>query len=145
MNTAATHNCIPVKYSIRSGHQIAVHESNGQMFLYGGYSKVKEPGRKSEGKVHNDMWVLNLQPLSTGGTPAWDRSVAHVQLLTLLVHIYFKYVCDGNSRGAMSVWHMPHTAQFKKVANGSVMFGVALLLVLQHYHNCCHCYCYSCY
>jgi hypothetical protein len=45
------------------------------MFLYGGYSKVKEPGRKSEGKVHNDMWVLNLQPLATGGTPAWDRLV----------------------------------------------------------------------
>jgi hypothetical protein len=55
------------------------------MFLYGGYSKVKEPGRKSEGKVHNDMWVLNLQPLSTGGTPAWDRCVIHCNYLHFLI------------------------------------------------------------
>jgi hypothetical protein len=54
------------------------------MFLYGGFSKTKEPGRKSEGKVHNDMWVLNLAPLATGGTPAWDRYWFDQQLIVCL-------------------------------------------------------------
>ncbi|CAM9309596.1 unnamed protein product [Ascophyllum nodosum] len=59
--------------SPRSGHQMAVHAAGEQIFLYGGYSKEKEPGQKKEGKVHNDMWVLNMKPAVSGGSPTWDR------------------------------------------------------------------------
>lgn len=39
----------------RSGMQMAVYPAEDQVFLYGGYSKIKEPGQKKEGKVHEDM------------------------------------------------------------------------------------------
>ncbi|CAM9991694.1 unnamed protein product, partial [Ectocarpus sp. 13 AM-2016] len=57
----------------RSGHQMAVYAPGEQIFLYGGYSKEKEPGQKKEGKTHNDMWVLNMKPAVSGGNPTWDR------------------------------------------------------------------------
>ncbi|CAM9721129.1 unnamed protein product [Chrysoparadoxa australica] len=60
--------------SPRSGHLMAVHEAKSQVFVYGGFSKVKESGAKSEAKVHNDMWVLDLKPLAGGkGKPVWER------------------------------------------------------------------------
>ena len=37
------------------------------------FGKEKEPGQKKEGKVHNDMWVLNMKPAVSGGSPTWDR------------------------------------------------------------------------
>lgn len=64
---------LAVQPAPRSGHQIAVLENSGQLFLYGGYSKVKNVGAKSEGKVHTDMFVLNLMPLVTGASPVWDK------------------------------------------------------------------------
>lgn len=57
----------------RSGHQMAVHGGGDQIFLYGGWSKEKEPGQKKEGKTHNDMWVLNMKAAISGGNPTWDR------------------------------------------------------------------------
>eukprot|EP00903_Cladosiphon_okamuranus_P016175 g14926.t1 len=59
--------------SPRSGHQMAVYAAGEQIFLYGGYSKEKEPGQKKEGKTHNDMWVLNMKAAASGGNPTWDR------------------------------------------------------------------------
>ncbi|CAM9122639.1 unnamed protein product, partial [Phaeothamnion confervicola] len=58
----------------RSGHQMAVHAAaDQQVFVYGGFVKVKQPGEKSEGKVHNDMWVLKLKDFGSGGRPSWER------------------------------------------------------------------------
>lgn len=43
----------------RSGMQMAVFATDDVVFMYGGYSKTKEPGQKKEGKVHEDMYVLH--------------------------------------------------------------------------------------
>jgi hypothetical protein len=62
----------------RSGFVFALHPPSDTAFLYGGFSKVKNPGDISEGKVHTDCWTLNLKPILSdggggGGVPSWDR------------------------------------------------------------------------
>eukprot|EP00916_Digyalum_oweni_P024238 GHVL01040070.1.p1 GENE.GHVL01040070.1~~GHVL01040070.1.p1 ORF type:complete len:571 (+),score=143.38 GHVL01040070.1:79-1791(+) len=42
----------------RSGHQITVFENN--LFIYGGYAKVKDNGKRAEGKNLGDLWRLCL-------------------------------------------------------------------------------------
>lgn len=39
-------------------------------FIFGGYSKEKDASKKSEGKIHTDMWMLNLRGIlpSSGGS-----------------------------------------------------------------------------
>jgi hypothetical protein len=60
----------------RSGFVFALHPLSDTAFLYGGFSKVKNPGDISEGKVHTDCWTLNLKPIlfdGGGGVPSWNR------------------------------------------------------------------------
>lgn len=61
----------------RSGFVFALHTPSDTAFLYGGFSKVKNPGDFSEGKVHTDCWTLNLKPILSdgggGGIPSWNR------------------------------------------------------------------------
>jgi hypothetical protein len=33
------------------------------LFIYGGYSKEKVTGQKNEGKIHEDMYGIDLFPL----------------------------------------------------------------------------------
>lgn len=53
-------------------------------FVYGGYSRVKAQqqqaggkggggGGGAEGKVHEDLWVLQLKNMANGGQPYWER------------------------------------------------------------------------
>lgn len=57
----------------RSGCQMALHAASDSVYVYGGYSKVKAAGQKAEGKVHDDMWVLNLKPVLSNGKPVWQK------------------------------------------------------------------------
>jgi N-acetylneuraminic acid mutarotase len=57
----------------RSGHQVAVHEPKDVMYMYGGYSKIKEPGQGKEAKVYEDLWCLSLKPILSGHAPKWDK------------------------------------------------------------------------
>jgi len=59
--------------SPRSGCQMSVSVAGDCVFVMGGYSKVKQPDKKSEGKVHEDMWMLSLKNLPNGGSPVWER------------------------------------------------------------------------
>ena len=61
----------------RSGFQMVAHATEDTIYVYGGFSKDKEPlsssssstiATKKEGRVHADMWQLNLkQVLTTSG------------------------------------------------------------------------------
>jgi hypothetical protein len=66
----------------RSGFIFGLNQASSNSdtaFLYGGFSKVKNPGDLSEGKIHTDGWSLNLKPLlkeDTSGPdslPTWNR------------------------------------------------------------------------
>lgn len=46
------HNPVPKP---RSGHQMVLYTAEDSIFVYGGYSKEKQPGCKAEGKVHDDL------------------------------------------------------------------------------------------
>ena len=35
------------------------------LYIYGGYSKEKESGQKKEGRIHEDMWAINLRAMLT--------------------------------------------------------------------------------
>ena len=35
------------------------------LYIYGGYSKEKESGQKKEGRIHEDMWAINLRTMLT--------------------------------------------------------------------------------
>lgn len=63
----------------RSGCQMSVSVAGDCVFVYGGYSKVKQPDKKSEGKVHEDMWVLQLKNLPNGGNPIWEKVGPSIQ------------------------------------------------------------------
>lgn len=52
----------------RSGFLMTVHPSDDAIFVFGGYSKEKVTAaasaggkKKSEGKIHTDMWMLSLK------------------------------------------------------------------------------------
>lgn len=59
----------------RSGFLMTVHPSDDAVFVFGGYSKEKNKGsgssgsaaKKSEGKVHTDMWMLSLKGAVNSG------------------------------------------------------------------------------
>ena len=38
------------------------------IFIFGGYSKEKDVSKKSEGKIHTDMWMLNLRGILPSGS-----------------------------------------------------------------------------
>lgn len=67
----------------RSGVQMFVHSVEEVLYIYGGFSKEKLPGVTKEGRVHEDMWVLNLKSLlattgssAVGGKTSLDTSKA---------------------------------------------------------------------
>mmetsp|Transcript_5470 Transcript_5470/g.10491 ORF Transcript_5470/g.10491 Transcript_5470/m.10491 type:complete len:608 (-) Transcript_5470:1024-2847(-) len=59
----------------RSGFLMTVHPSDDAIFVFGGYSKEKVTAsggsgsgtKKSEGKIHTDMWMLSLKGVISGG------------------------------------------------------------------------------
>jgi hypothetical protein len=59
----------------RSGFLMTVHPSDDAIFVFGGYSKEKITAsggsgsgtKKSEGKIHTDMWMLSLKGVISGG------------------------------------------------------------------------------
>ncbi len=61
--------------------QLALHASEDILYIFGGYSKEKSDGNRQEGKIHEDMWMLNLKPcLPTGkssnlelGKAVWQK------------------------------------------------------------------------
>ena len=59
----------------RSAFNFCLSPSGDTAFVYGGYSKLKNPapGSKSEAKIHNDCWALHLKGIASGRTPTWDR------------------------------------------------------------------------
>ena len=71
--TNADTTVFPQVPSPRSGCQMSVSVAGDCVFVCGGYSKLKQPDKKSEGKVHEDMWVLQLKNLPNGGSPVWER------------------------------------------------------------------------
>lgn len=67
----------------RSGVQMFVHSAEEVLYIYGGFSKEKLPGVTKEGRVHEDMWMMNLKTLLTtagssalGGKASLDTSKA---------------------------------------------------------------------
>jgi N-acetylneuraminic acid mutarotase len=76
----------------RSGVQMCAHAQDDVIYIYGGYSKEKVTGSKKEGKVHEDMWCLNLKPMlaaagavtagRAGGVGSIDTSKATWQKIT---------------------------------------------------------------
>ena len=58
----------------RSGFVFGLHLPD-TAFLHGGFSKIRNPGDLSEGKIHTDAWSLNLKPLESGddALPVWNR------------------------------------------------------------------------
>lgn len=52
---------------------MCIHGPDDSLFIYGGYSKEKMAGlasagassQKNEGRVHEDMWFVNLKQLIT--------------------------------------------------------------------------------
>eukprot|EP00595_Chromulina_sp_UTEXLB2642_P001484 CAMPEP_0196765108 /NCGR_PEP_ID=MMETSP1095-20130614/7610_1 /TAXON_ID=96789 ORGANISM="Chromulina nebulosa, Strain UTEXLB2642" /NCGR_SAMPLE_ID=MMETSP1095 /ASSEMBLY_ACC=CAM_ASM_000446 /LENGTH=757 /DNA_ID=CAMNT_0042122529 /DNA_START=202 /DNA_END=2472 /DNA_ORIENTATION=+ len=63
----------------RSGHQMALNTADDCVYVYGGFSKEKNPNQKKEGKIHDDMWMLNLKPAITTGV---GRNALDVQKIT---------------------------------------------------------------
>jgi len=57
----------------RSAFSFAIHTSSDTAILYGGFSKLKNPGKSDETKVHSDCWALHLKPLTQNKVPTWDR------------------------------------------------------------------------
>lgn len=56
----------------RSGFVMMLHPAEDSIFIFGGYSKEKNAAKKSEGKIHTDMWMLNLRGIlpSSGAASA---------------------------------------------------------------------------
>lgn len=63
---------------------MTVHPSDDAIFVFGGYSKEKVvstagggsggSSKKSEGKIHTDMWMLSLKGVVSGGKSAGGGS-----------------------------------------------------------------------
>jgi hypothetical protein len=49
----------------RSGFQMSVYAAEDMLFVYGGYSREKDSTStsKNEGRIHEDLWQLNLKQL----------------------------------------------------------------------------------
>ncbi|KAH8582589.1 kelch repeats [Cryptosporidium sp. chipmunk genotype I] len=60
--------------SPRSGVQMILCPNSDRIFIYGGYSKIKDTSKNSVGKTHSDSWFLDMKPfLSQGKLPIWER------------------------------------------------------------------------
>ena len=46
---------------------MCMHALEDAVYIYGGYSKEKVTGTYKEGKVHEDVWLLQLKPTLLGG------------------------------------------------------------------------------
>ncbi|KAL7067449.1 kelch motif family protein [Cryptosporidium serpentis] len=58
----------------RSGVQMITAPNGDYIFIYGGYSKVKDTKRNSVGKIHLDCWILDMKPfMNKKGSPIWER------------------------------------------------------------------------
>ena len=66
----------------RSAFSFGIHPSTDVAYLYGGFSKLKNPGKSDETKVHTDFWALHLKEGllslgknggSSGKMPTWER------------------------------------------------------------------------
>jgi hypothetical protein len=86
----------------RSGFIFGLHTPTDTAFIYGGFSKVKNPGDIAEGKIHTDCWTLNLKPiLSSGGIPSWNRISRKGEFpsarssMSGVVHKHRLIVCGG--------------------------------------------------
>ncbi len=44
---------------------MALLSSEDVLFIHGGFSKLKDANNKSEGKIHDDTWMLNLRSVLT--------------------------------------------------------------------------------
>lgn len=77
----------------RSGFQMCVHATEDVLFIYGGYSKLKDAVAKREGRIHDDLWQLNLKSLLTqvgsaavGGKQTVDATRANWQKISKKGH-----------------------------------------------------------
>lgn len=60
--------------SPRSGVQMALCLNSDRIFIYGGYSKIKDNSKNSVGKTHSDCWFLDMKPFLSGGKlPVWEK------------------------------------------------------------------------
>ena len=60
--------------SPRSGVQMVLCPNSDKIFIYGGYSKIKDNSKNSIGKTHTDSWLLDMKPyLSDRKNPVWER------------------------------------------------------------------------
>ena len=73
--TEMTYSKLATTPPARSAFSFCLSPSGDTAFIYGGYSKLKNPapGTKSEAKVHNDCWALHLKGIASGRLPTWDR------------------------------------------------------------------------
>ena len=62
----------------RSGCQLAIHANEDVLYLYGGYSKERNPTQKNEGIIHDDMWFINLKSLA-GQSVSKGLDMSHLQ------------------------------------------------------------------
>ncbi|KAJ1607488.1 kelch repeat-containing protein [Cryptosporidium canis] len=60
--------------SPRSGVQMVLCPNSDRIFIYGGYSKIKDNSKNSLGKTHSDGWILDMKPfLSERKLPVWEK------------------------------------------------------------------------
>ncbi|TRY50525.1 Galactose oxidase [Cryptosporidium tyzzeri] len=59
--------------SPRSGVQMVLCPNSDRIFIYGGYSKIKENSKNSVGKTHSDSWFIDMKPFLNQGLPIWER------------------------------------------------------------------------
>ena len=90
----------------RSGFQMALLSSEDVLFIHGGFSKLKDANNKSEGRIHDDTWMLNLRSiLTTTGMKMIQR--------TLFWSTY--RILGSSSAGGKSVID-PNKANWQKVS-----------------------------
>ncbi|KAK9171620.1 Galactose oxidase, central domain protein [Cryptosporidium meleagridis] len=59
--------------SPRSGVQMVLCPNSDRIFIYGGYSKIKDNSKNSVGKTHTDSWFIDMKPFLNKGLPIWER------------------------------------------------------------------------
>ena len=59
----------------RSGFQMILSALEDCVYIYGGYSKEKVVGSKSEGRVHEDMWLLSLRSVIVSGISSTGKGI----------------------------------------------------------------------
>jgi hypothetical protein len=49
---------------------MTLHTAEDCIYIFGGYSKEKGESSRQQGKIHEDMWMLNLKPALPSGKSA---------------------------------------------------------------------------